>query len=226
MESLMHFFLADENTTLQAYRGKPAPAPRTVEMPRFISRDVHIAGGAPLVSPAELGIGTDDEFAVRLDAPNEAQRLNGHVIMAFARAAVVDDDGSELGLLAAAFHQLVLRLPEVHAYLDSLPRHQAETMAGLRTGRGRPRSLPTGLSWVYTLDRLCEVHGYSVALAAKSLAKKAHLSPPTLRNMHSRLWHLADAFKTGVFVSGAHHKLTPLEWGQSPTTTMKVYQLE
>ena len=123
----MHFFLADENTTLEAYGGKPVPAPSTVEMPQFVARDVHLAGGAPFVSPAELGLGTDGEFQVRLDAPNEAQRLNGHLIMGLARAAVRDDDRSEFGLLAAAFHQLVLRLPEVHEYLDSLPRHEAET---------------------------------------------------------------------------------------------------
>lgn len=177
----MHFFLADENTTLREYRGKPVPAPCTVEMPQFISRDVHVAGGAPLFSPAELGIGTDGEFQVRLDAPNEAQRLNGHLIMGLARAAVRDDDRSELGLLAAAFHQLVLWLPEVHAYLDSLPRHEGEIVAGLRVGRGRPRQLEIELSWVYTLDRLCEVHGYSVALAAETLSKK-----PCRRRQSSR----------------------------------------
>jgi hypothetical protein len=192
-------------------------------VPRPPSGDIHEVGGGGLMCADELGLGDGSAFKITLRGPDEEQLLNGMLICGYARDAVARGDRRKLGALRAAFHHLVLRIPEVHAFLDALPRVAAERLAGRRRAVGRPRNLGHDLACVRSIDRLVELRGISVIAACKMLQQ--HLQPRvslrSIQNVYSMHGPHAQIHARGVFVRRA--VLTPFEWGAPPMMSMRTF---
>lgn len=190
-------------------------------VPRAPEGDVHQVGGGPAVAAQALGL--DGTASLSIRPLDEEQKLNGIIVVGRARTAAEQGDKRELGELIACFRNLALRVPEVHAFLDTLPRRTAEGLAGLRTPVGRPRNHEMDMACVRTIDLLMRNgRARSVRKAATMLAPllETRVSVVHLQNVYSEHAEHAHIHTQGLFYPA--RRLTPNEWGASPTMTLRV----
>jgi len=158
-------------------------------------------------------------------AGRDQRRRNGRELLEEVRRAC-EHDRSRLRVLIALFPWIVLRVPEVHALLDSLPSREAQILLGERRGPGRPPEPHAHLARARSMGRLVEAHGVPTADAARMLAAAgAHAGEERLRNLASEGYQRFARFLVeGLLVPEG--ELVPLEWGASEQTTVTVYVSE
>jgi hypothetical protein len=207
--------------------GAPAPAVGAVrrgDMEGLLSGPVLGAGAVTPLFTAEVEL--DGLGGVTLAPPSDGKAVleNGATLVEEVRAAVLGKEEGRLRGLRAWF-PCVLRMREVHAFLDGLPRARALQIAGLKKrGRGRPLSTADQLGRVATLDLLVRVKKISVLQAAKRLAKVpgVYMSEEGLRNLHAKIGKLVACLRDGYLIAEADAPCAP--WGQDKEEVLRVYK--
>lgn len=113
--------------------------------------------------------------------------------------AIEKDNVRRLGDLVSTNREAVLRMPQVHGYLERLRRRGDRAwgrILGTPGARGRPRVDNIGL--VLRVDKCMDVLGLdSVAKAARQLETVLHLSPRTIENKYSTYAPLVQGMLKG-----------------------------
>lgn len=181
-------------------------------LPTSAQSDVRRAASGTLVEGAET-LGLDIRPAsVVIRGISEAELANGRDVVALACKKVRKRDKRGLRLLIDCFPFVVLRVPEVHEYLDRMGEADAMRIAGLRKDQGPERWLALRFAYVRSLDAIRRARGVSIAKAASALSKVARprQTARALRNMHSELRPFLRLRTEGHFVPAAD--LMPSDW--------------
>ncbi|HWD38109.1 MAG TPA: hypothetical protein VG944_04620, partial [Fimbriimonas sp.] len=118
---------------------------------------------------------------------------------------------------------MVLRMPQVKAFLDGLPRRRADQVAGKQFGRGRPADPMEALGRVATMTALARERDIKIAEAARVLVKAVpilNVTPRSLENLHSELGELVCCVD-GYSVPGSALSARP--WGVGGDDELQVF---
>jgi hypothetical protein len=139
-------------------RRQPVTKVRRREIEGLFGGDVLGAGAVAPLFAAEVGLVGPDGTISGLDAPEMDRIENGRLILAEVRRATDRCDRGRLRKLCWWF-PFVRQMPEVHRFLDGLPRAEAEQVAGLGKGRGRRPQPDEHIGLVATLETLRKREG-------------------------------------------------------------------
>ena len=205
--------LDDENN-----RREPVTRIRRKEIEGLFGGDVLGAGAVAPLFAAEVGLAGPDGATPGLDAYEPDRIENRRLILEEARGAIDRDDRRRLRKLCWWF-PFVRRMPEVHRFLEGLPRAEAEQIAGLGKGRGRRPQPDEHIGLVATLEMLRNRKG-SVAAAAEQLKRYAHKSATHLRTLHAELGDLVRCL-SGYQVPASEVPYN--RWGDNPDDELHVF---
>jgi len=155
-------------------------------------------------------------------APTPALLENGRLIFRKAQTAVTTKGVRLLRTLCWWF-PVVLRMPQVKAFLDCLPRRRAEQVAGKQFGRGRPADPMEAFGRVATMTALARERDIKIAEAARLLAELVpilNVTPRSLENLHSELGELVCCVD-GYAVPGSELSARP--WGVGGDDELQVF---
>jgi hypothetical protein len=205
--------LDDDNS-----RREPVTKVSRKEIDGLFAGDVLGAGAVAPLFAAEVGLAGPDGTTPGLDASEPDRIENGRLILEEARAAIDRDDRGRLRKLCWWF-PFVRRMPEVHRFLEGLPRAEAEQIAGLGKGRGRRPQPDEHIGLVATLEMLRRRKG-SVAAAAEELKKFAHKSATHLQTLQGELGDLVRCL-SGYQVPAS--EVPCVRWGDDPDDEFHVF---
>jgi hypothetical protein len=182
-----------------------------------------VVGGA-CVSPAyaaAVGLGPQ---ATSVSQPATVERLleNGSLVLGIIRKAVAKPDPSVLRQLCGWF-PFALRMPEVQAFLDGLPRSKARQIAGWSAGRGRPWEPDEQLRLIATMDLLVREKKVRPAKAARTLAeavKHLNITARRLENLYSACRGMVRCLEGYEIPTSA---LSKRSWGEGDDASFTVY---
>jgi hypothetical protein len=199
----------------------PSGTVRRSEVEALLSGDILAVGAVAPHLAAEVGLKTSVDITLALGANQDALIENGRLILAATRAATSAGDRGRIRMLRSWF-PCVLRMREVHEFLDGLGPAQAEQIVGLRSGPGRTPRPAEQAGLVLTMDML-RATGLSAAAAAERIAKvpNAGVRADRLRNLHSDLGPLVRCLGEGYAIAASEVPCLP--WGQRPDDEWSVY---
>ena len=179
--------------------------------------EVGLSGG-----PERLPGGRERQSVTLHPTPTPALLERGQLIVDEARSAVARKDLGRLRQLCWWF-PLVLRMPEVKAFLDGLPRPRAEQVAGRRPGQGRPYDPVEAFGRIATMTALARERCISIAESARVLAGKVpdlNVTPRGLENLHAELGDLVSCLDGYAIPASA---LSTRPWGTRGEDELPVY---
>jgi hypothetical protein len=200
---------------------EPSGSVRRTEVEALLPRDILAVGAVAPHLAAEVGLETKVDITLVVDANQAALIENGRLILAATRAAVSAGDRRRIRMLRSWF-PCVLRMSEVHEFLDSLEPAHAEQIVGFRSGLGRTPRPAEQAGLVLTMD-LLRATGLSAAAAADRIAEvpNAGVRADRLRNLHSELGPLVRCLGKGYAIAASEVPCLP--WGQHPDDEWSVY---
>ena len=205
-----------------ACNGTPVSPRSTVRLgdvtPLLWGQVLAVEGVVPLYA-AELDLETG--LGVTSTVPREELLKNGGEVLAEVRSAVLKSDLGRLRKLCSWF-RFSLRMPEVHALLDSLPRARAEQVAGMLPGQGRRARPSEHLQLIAAIDLLRQ-KGLTALEAARRVAKVHRAcTVETLANLHAEFGKLVRC-RTGYWIPVSEIPCAP--WTEAPEVRLPVYIL-
>jgi hypothetical protein len=229
----MPFVIPLENFEVHSIGGAPPIPAGTVkraEIDPLFAGAVVGAAVCPLYSlEVKLAVGPERlpdgqvRYAVEVPpAPRAVLLEHGQLILEEVRSALRRNATPRLRKLCWWF-PFVLRMPEVKAFLDGLPRQRAEQIARGRRGRGRPADPGEEFGRVATMTALWRERNISIAEAAAILAKDVpalNVVSKTLESLHAELADLVRCLD-GYEIPAS--ELSPRHWGEDGNAELPVY---
>jgi hypothetical protein len=193
---------------------------RRAAMAPLLAGDVLAVGAVPPHRAREVGLEVGETIAIALGVANESLLANGELVVRAARIAVMGRSRGDLRALRTLF-PCVLRMREVHEFLDGLPPEQARQVAGLERGLGRKPDPVKQAGLVVTMDLLCAT-GLTAADAADRVTKISdNVMADRLQNLYCELRHLTRCLREGYRIPASDVPCLP--WGQSLDDELSVF---
>jgi hypothetical protein len=220
------------NLQILELNGAPPTRLGTVrrEVMKGLRGDAIAVGAVAPLYAAEVGLvarpqpseAETSRFQLRVPETPEVRLMeNGALILAEVRGAVEKGDFGRLRKLCWWF-PFAHRMGEVQALLDSLPRRQAEQVAGKRRGPGRPQEPMEQIGLIVTMDALVREKGITLAEAARRIVKaaKLNLTPHRLESLHADLGALVRCLE-GYCIPAS--EVSYKGWRESDEDELPVY---